>query len=179
MRVAVVSDTHVPGSIPKLPETLLSALEQASVDRILHAGDLTDLAVLERLEAIAPTTAVAGNVDPPAVKAKLHRREILELAGHRIGLAHGHQPHALQNHYIDRGIDSPQFQLFYQLMSAQLPGAEIIVFGHFHQPIDREWNGVRFVNPGSIAPPHSRPTFALLDLGDEVGVQRVELPPNG
>jgi len=175
MRVALVSDTHVPGSIPKLPETLLATLEEASVDRILHAGDLTDLAVLQQLEAIAPTTAVAGNVDSPAVKAKLHERELLEMAGRCIGLAHGHQPHALQNHYIDRGIDSPQFELFYQLMSAQLPGAQIIVFGHFHQPIDREWNGVRFINPGSIAPPHRRSTFAFLDLGDEVGVQIVDV----
>lgn len=162
MRVAVISDTHVPGSIRALPDELLVRLRD--VDWILHAGDVTTAEVLQRLAAIAPTTAVAGNIDPPELRQTLHEREILELGGRRVGLTHGHQRHALQDQYIGSSYEQPPFELFYQAMMAQLPGAEIILFGHFHRPLVKWWRGVLFVNPGSIAPPHVRPTYALLDL---------------
>ncbi len=174
MRIALVSDTHVPTSIRRVPEALLEAVR--GVDRILHAGDLIEYAVFEQLDAIATTTAVVGNMDPPEVKARFRDREILEIAGRTIGLAHGHQPRALQDRYIAFGYDDPEFELFYQAMVAQLPGAEIIVFGHFHRPLVKRWNDVLFINPGSIAPPHRRPTYALLDLDDEIDVRIVELP---
>jgi putative phosphoesterase len=174
LRVAVLSDTHVPGSIHALPAELLARLH--GVDRILHAGDLTTAAVLDQLAAIAPTTAVAGNMDPPQLRAVLKEREILRLAGHEVGLAHGHQRHALQDRYIASSYEDPPFELFYQAMTAQLPGAEIIVFGHFHRPLVKRWGSALFVNPGSIAPPHERPTFALLDLRETVEAHIVELP---
>jgi putative phosphoesterase len=74
----------------------------------------------------------------------------------------------LQNQYIGCGYEAPEFDLFYQAMSMQLPECDVIVFGHFHAPVVREWRGILFVNPGSIAPPHSRPTYAVLELGDKV-----------
>jgi len=174
LRIAVLSDTHVPASLRTLPDDLLRRLE--GVDRILHAGDVTTPEILDRLEKIAPTTAVVGNMDPPAMRLRLNEREILELDGHTLGLAHGHQRHALQDRYIGSAYDDPEFDLFYQAMSTQLPGAEVILFGHFHRPVVRPWNGILFVNPGSIAPPHERPTFAMLELGETVEARIVELP---
>ena len=174
MRIAVLSDTHVPASLRTLPDDLLRRLE--GVDCILHAGDITTPEILARLERIAPTTAVVGNMDPPAMQLQLNEREILELGGHTLGLAHGHQQHALQDRYIGSAYDDPAFDLFYQAMSTQLPGAEIILFGHFHRPVIRHWKGILFINPGSIAPPHERPTFATLDLGETVEAHIVELP---
>lgn len=174
MRIAVLSDTHVPGAIRALPDALLKRLR--GVDRILHAGDVTVPAVLDRLASIAPLTAVAGNMDPPRMKLRLKEREIVDLAGRRVALAHGHQPHALQDRYIAAGYDDPAFDLFYQTMEAQLPGAEIILFGHFHRPLVKRHRGILFLNPGSIAPPHERPTFALLELDGRVEAHIVELP---
>ncbi|MGB2982726.1 MAG: metallophosphoesterase family protein, partial [Candidatus Bipolaricaulia bacterium] len=111
MRIAVISDTHVPQARPGLPEDLIEKLQ--GVDRILHAGDLASLGVLNRLLEIAPTTAVAGNIDPPEVRAKLSDREVLRLAGRTIGLSHGHQPHRIQDRYIGSGYDDADFDLFY------------------------------------------------------------------
>lgn len=173
LRVGLLSDTHVPTGLPRLPEELLTKL--VGVDCILHAGDLLAVDVLEALNAVAPTTAVTGNMDPPELARRLAPRELLHLAGRTVGLAHGHQPPSLQHQYIGRSYDSPEFDFFYQAMVAQLPGAEIIVFGHFHVPIVRVWHGVLFVNPGSIAPPHAGPTFALLDLGIGVTARIVPL----
>jgi len=105
MKIALVSDTHVPASLPRLPDRLLKELR--GVDAILHAGDLVTLDVLEVLGAIAPTTAVVGNMDPPEVTRRLNAQEILKLGGRTIGLKHGHQPRRLQSRYIGLAYDAP------------------------------------------------------------------------
>jgi len=174
IRIGLVSDTHVPVSLPSLPDPLLDGL--AGVDLILHAGDLVSLGVLKQLEEIAPTRAVFGNMDPPEVKQKLNRQEMIEIAGRRIGLKHGDQRHALQRRYIALDYDAPEFGLFYQAMATQLPDCDIIVFGHFHRPLVKEWKGITFVNPGAVAPSHGRSTFAILELSDRVEAEIIELP---
>jgi len=166
LRVGLVADTHVPVSIPRLPASVRATL--AGMDYLIHAGDLVALGVLAELEEMAPTTAVVGNCDPPDVARWLPARATLSLAGRRIGVHHGHQHPSLQNQYIACGYDSAAFDLFYQALAAQLPDCEVIVFGHFHTPVVRRWQGILFVNPGSVAPPHVRPTCAVLEIGSSV-----------
>jgi putative phosphoesterase len=173
MRIALVADTHVPTSLSRLPVGLLARL--AGADAILHAGDLVSSSVVEALGRIAPTTAVAGNMDPPEIARTLPDRVTLRLAGRVIGLKHGHQRRALQDRYIGLGYDAPEMELFYQAMTTQLPDAEIIVFGHFHSPIIKRWNGRLLINPGAVVPTHGRSTFAFLDLGEQVEARIIEL----
>ena len=173
MRIGLVSDTHVPISLKRLPSALLNRLD--GVDAILHAGDFVSLGVLETLSEIAPTTAVAGNADPPEVARRLADRELLRFEGRTIGLKHGHQPHAVQAHYMGQSYDHPAFELFFQLMSAQLPEADVIVFGHFHRPLIRRWNDVLFISPGAIAPSRGDTSFAILESADTVNAQIIPL----
>ncbi len=173
MKIALVSDTHVPASLPRLPDRLLQEL--AGADAILHAGDLVTLDVLETLGALAPTTAVSGNMDPPEVTRRLNAQEILKLGGRTIGLKHGHQRRRLQSRYIALPYDASEFDLFYQVMATQLPDAEIIVFGHFHVPVVKEWNDRLFINPGAVAPSHGRSSFAVLELGEKADVHFISL----
>src|SRR5690242_14918471 len=61
LRLVAVADTH---SQPHAQaEERLAAL---APDAILHGGDIGDLAVLDRLAAIAPVYAVRGNIDTRA-----------------------------------------------------------------------------------------------------------------
>lgn len=173
MKVGLVSDTHVPTSLARLPDELLARL--GGVDAILHAGDLVSPSIIEQLSEIAPTTSVAGNMDPLELARQLPDRVTLDFVGRSIGLKHGHQPHALQDRYIGLGYDAPEMDLFYQAMAAQLPDAEVIVFGHFHTPLVKHWNDRLFVNPGTVVPTHGRSTFALLEIGADIEVQIVEL----
>ena len=173
MRVALLSDTHVPTSLARLPERLLAHL--SGVDAILHAGDLVSSSVVATLSDIAPTTAVAGNMDPPEVARALPDRLTLRFGNRWIGLQHGHQRHASQDRYIGLGYDASEMELFYQAMAVQLPDAEIVVFGHFHAPVVKHWNNRLFINPGAVAPTHGRSTFAFLEIGAEINVQIVEL----
>ena len=173
MKIALVSDTHIPQHLRQLPDDLLTQIE--GVDAILHAGDIASNHVLNTLSAIAPVTAVAGNSDPPEVARTLSDKQVLHLGGRTIGLKHGHQPHELQSHYFDASYESSEMELFYQLMAAQLPKAEIIVFGHFHRSVVRHWNDITFINPGAVAPSRGGSSFALLELGETVNVRILPL----
>ena len=173
MRIALVSDTHIPTNLDRLPEALLNQI--SGVDAILHAGDIVSASVLRALRSLAPTTAVAGNSDPPEVASTLADQELLRLGGRTIGLKHGHQAHGVQSHYIGQPYDSPEMEVFFQLMTAQLPNAEIIVFGHFHRPVVKHWNDVLFINPGAVASPRGEQSFALLELGESINVRILPL----
>ena len=78
MRIGVISDTHIPQAAEWLPERLCADLKE--VDLILHAGDLTDIEVLEKLKKIGPTRAVYGNMDNIKVERALPRKEIIAVA---------------------------------------------------------------------------------------------------
>jgi len=173
VRLALLADSHIPFQLPCLPEKLLERI--AGVQLILHAGDLVTGRVLDELQSVAPTLAVAGNCDPRSLRHDLPERRTERLEEWTVGLAHGHQPHALQDRYIGHGYDDPAMALFYRLMREQLPEAEIIVFGHFHRPVVKRLQGVWFVNPGAVAPSYGRSTFALMTLGQDVSVEIVDL----
>ncbi|MFQ5568123.1 MAG: metallophosphoesterase family protein [Rhodothermales bacterium] len=71
MTLGILSDTH--GYFhPRLPEFL------DSVDLILHAGDVGDEQVLDRLEALAPTRAVWGNIDGVALRRRVPEHQRFE-----------------------------------------------------------------------------------------------------
>src|SRR5207244_4388762 len=59
VRIGVISDTH-----GVLRPEALTAL--AGSERIVHAGDIGDTMILQRLADIAPVTAVRGNNDTAA-----------------------------------------------------------------------------------------------------------------
>ena len=151
MRVVVVADTHVPDHAPALPAPLVAALARADV--ILHAGDVTDAAVLEEMAGYAPVHAALGNNDRIAVRRWGAREsQIVEADGVRIGLVHDAGPR------LGRG----------RRMRRLFPQADLVVFGHSHIPLDVVEDGLRLFNPGS--PTWKRrqpaPTYGILDVED-------------
>lgn len=87
MKVAVVSDTHYGDKTRNLPTLLFEHLMKIQPELILHAGDITSPELLEKLEEIAPTLAVRGNVD----RLNLPEEEVVEAEDVKIGMIHGHQ----------------------------------------------------------------------------------------
>lgn len=120
-RIGVLADTHVPVKARALPARVLRAFE--GVDLILHAGDLIDARVIEDLSRIAPVEAVAGNNDPRDLADRLGWRKVLEVAGVRIGLVHGHR---------GRGRNTPDRAAH---AFAREPDIAAVVFGHSHLPL--------------------------------------------
>lgn len=150
MRIGVISDTH-----GYLDPAVLRHF--AGVDRILHAGDIGDVAVVRALEAVAPVTAVRGNVDE----------------GRPAGLAFP----PVQ----DLTLDGRAVHLVHRLQDARpAPEAEIVVYGHTHAPEARERDGRLYVNPGAAGRQgfHRERTVALLELaGGQRRVRFIVLGP--
>lgn len=67
-KIALISDTH-----SYFDERFYQLF--ADTDEIWHAGDLGDIAVLERLQAFKPTKAVFGNIDDYKVRSELNETE--------------------------------------------------------------------------------------------------------
>ena len=64
MRLGILSDTH-----GLLRPEAIAALQ--GVDHILHAGDIGDPGILDQLRALAPVTAIRGNIDRKGPCAEL------------------------------------------------------------------------------------------------------------
>jgi len=124
MVIGVISDTH-----GLLRPQAVAAL--AGVDHILHAGDVGDAAILDRLRAIAPLTAIRGNIDVGGVCADLPATEVIELGGSLFYMVH-----AIED------ID----------IEPRAAGVAAVVYGHSHRPSAEERNGALYLNPGSAGP---------------------------
>lgn len=147
LRLVAVADTH---SQPHAQaEERLAAL---APDAILHGGDIGDLAVLDRLAAIAPVYAVRGNIDTRA--PGLPDVLTLELGSAlRILLTH-------------IAVAGPRLRAEVA-RRARAAGAQLVVCGHSHVPFIGGERGLTVFNPGSIGPRrfHLPIVFGTIDLG--------------
>jgi putative phosphoesterase len=148
LRLVILSDTH-----GRLPPEVVRACEGA--DHVIHAGDMGSDDILAELSAsasAAPVVAVAGNVDP-GDRAPLRAR--IDAGGWGI----------LVQHIVwDRG--GPSAEVRDRVLRE---GANLVVFGHTHEPLCRRLGRVVYLNPGSCGPKRfSKPrTYAEVLLEGE------------
>ncbi|HUK14108.1 MAG TPA: metallophosphoesterase family protein [Thermoanaerobaculaceae bacterium] len=150
--VGVISDTH-----GLLRAGALAAL--AGCERIVHAGDVGSPDVLARLAAIAPVTAVRGNVDVEQWARELPETAAVEIGGTWIFVIH----------------DLSRLDL-----DPAAAGFAVVISGHSHRPEARTEGGVLFLNPGSAGPRRFRLPVGLARLHiDDRGLRPefVELEP--
>lgn len=151
MRIGVISDSHYPEFARRLPPGVLAAFE--GVDLILHGGDITGPAVLERLSRIAPIQAVRGNHDAGAFAESLPWTRVIEVEGVRIGLAHGKRPFRVEVLDILWGAIRRRDRLvsggFRRALRRQFDQVDCIVYGHLHEPAIDQVGDVLYFSPGS------------------------------
>jgi putative phosphoesterase len=151
VRVVVLSDTHAPRRWRACPPAVAGYLRQA--DLILHAGDVCTASVLTELAEYAPVTAVVGNNDDPSVAAwGAAETAELDLDGLRVAMVH------------DSGARTGRLPR----MRRRFPGADLVVFGHSHIPLDESAPGLRIFNPGSPTDRRRQPhgTLGVLEVDD-------------
>jgi putative phosphoesterase len=102
-------------------------------DTIAHAGDVTDAGIL----AAFPGTqmfAVHGNMCTPTTRSLLPESLSFSVGGYVIALCHGHLS----------GHDHAGYLL------GRFPEADVIIFGHTHQPVIQNFASTLLINPGSF-----------------------------
>ncbi len=154
MQVGIVSDTH--GNIHP---AVFDHLE--GVDLILHAGDIGGEDILLELETIAPVKAVLGNTDSFPLSERCGMREIVEVAGRKIFLAH---------RVIEGGFEIPGVMNEIKEVSP-----DVVVFGHTHDQFADYVDGVLFFNPGSAGQRRPGKRLAVGILALKNGCIRHEL----
>jgi putative phosphoesterase len=149
--VGLISDTH-----GLLRPAAIGAFQ--GVERIIHAGDIDTPGVLQALRALAPVTAVRGNVDRGSWASDLPTTAALTIEQVSVYVLH-----SLSD------LD----------LVPEAAGFRVVVSGHSHRPAIRERNGVLYVNPGSAGPRRFRApvSAALLEVQD--ALVEVRLVPLG
>jgi putative phosphoesterase len=146
MRVGVISDTHNLLR-PKVLELL------AGCERILHAGDVGDLAVLDALRRIAPVDAIRGNTDSGPTAAELPEVLLGDLESLPFRMVHRRED-----------VD-PRW----------LKDSRLVIFGHSHRP-ELAWHGsCLLLNPGACGHRrfHLPLTLAILRVADSSVVPEI------
>jgi uncharacterized protein len=146
--LGLISDTHMPQRCGALPATLPDVFRD--VDLILHAGDVGELWVLDRLSAIAPVVAVHGNDETADAQRELPLQQLVTIAGQRILLLHSHHPDRAQEMAL-RQDDAWLPKLARLTAPGKRAGASVVVFGHAHIPLSYTQDGILLINPGAIA----------------------------
>ena len=176
MRIGLISDTHIPWEVSKVPAEVFEAFR--GVDLILHGGDIYSHSVLDDLEQLAPVYAALGDDDYPGEDKRVAERHILKVGGKTIYLTH-EGPYNF--------LTSPNgLPLWWRNKISPVPGQyvnpDIIVSGHLHRTIVENFNGMLYINPGSPTCLNYKKglgTVAILELnGGEPKVEIIQLQPS-
>jgi putative phosphoesterase len=156
-RIGVISDTH-----GRMHPRVFELLE--GVDHILHAGDIGTEDVLIELRAIAPVTAVRGNVDELRECGRYPEEAEIALGGLRLHLVHQVAP--LKARLEAGAWDGPP--------------PDVVVYGHSHMGKAERVGTTLLFNPGSAGPRRFRtvPSVGRLTVqGGRVTAELVALDP--
>ena len=160
MRIGLIADTHMPGSIEALWPQAYDAFRE--VDAILHAGDLHTLDVVDELNQLAPTYVARGNGDHGIVDQRLRDCWVLELGGLTVGMIHKfpspeRKPAEFIEGYMARHFGEVK--------------PDVLVYGHTHLEGLYRVGEMVCVNPGSPTLPKNQSirhgTIGILDISPE------------
>ncbi len=143
----MISDTH--GLLRPEAQAALAGCEL-----IIHAGDVGDPAILDRLREIAPVVAVRGNVDHGPWAARLPATETVEVGEIAVHVLH----------------DRDRLDLV-----PAAAGVRMVIYGHSHTPLIEDDAGVLFLNPGSAGPRRFRLPVSVARVSIEGGAIAAEI----
>ncbi len=152
IRIGILSDTHL--TQPTELFRRQAATSFAGVDMILHAGDLTDLSILE-VFAGTEVHAVCGNMCCGSVRQILPSKKVIQAGAFAIGLIHG----------------LPGPRNFEEQLLREFDDVDCIVYGHTHLPVCHSLGPILIMNPGSFSRTSrfgAAGTFGILEIGDTI-----------
>jgi uncharacterized protein len=150
LTVGLISDTH-----GLMRDEALRQLEGSDV--IIHAGDVGQLTILDRLKQIAPLSVVRGNIDLGDWADSLPHDALVQVGETLI--------------YVIHDVNDIKANL-------QADRVHIVVSGHTHKPEKRQQGDILYINPGSAGPRRFKLPISVARLticGDQRDVEFVDL----
>jgi putative phosphoesterase len=160
IKAGILSDTHLSSADDEFIRLTKQCFADCEV--IIHAGDLTSIAVLDAF-AGKLVYAVHGNMCDVGSFLGLPRQTTFQLDRFTIGLVHG----------SGLGLDIEQ-----QLWSL-FSDVDCMIYGHTHRPVCHRRGGVLIINPGifrSTGPYGSPGTYAILEASRELRAAIHQVP---
>lgn len=125
------------------------------VDAILHGGDINKPGIIDELRQYAPLYIVRGNNDKEWAEAIPHDLTVT-LGGVTFYMVHNKKE-----------------------VPADLSGVDTVVFGHSHKYLQKEKDGILWLNPGSCGPRrfHQEITMMMVEIADgHIQVTKITIP---
>lgn len=147
MKIAVISDTH---RMDKYIEKSKSYIEDCDV--LIHLGDNTEDIPELTQNFHGKVYAVKGNCD---YENKYPKEQILLLKNKKIFITHG------DSYGVKYGMNN----IYYK---GKELGADIVLFGHTHKHCIEKYDGILFMNPGSVSMPRSIGRYVgIIEINDD------------
>ena len=124
---------------------------------VIHTGDVTDGALLERISDRKPLHTVRGNND--VTLADLPEFLLLDIDDVRVAVVHDSGPAPGRRRRLRQ----------------RWPDARVVVFGHSHIPMCEDDGGLLLLNPGSPTDRRSMPTFTMALMTLDGGTAHAEI----
>ena len=124
--------------------------ELQGVDAILHGGDCSKQSILDTLKEYAPLYVVRGNNDKEWAEDLPHDLTVT-LGGKTFYMVH-------------KKAEIPK----------ELPGVQVVIYGHSHKYSEEEKNGILYLNPGSCGPRRFHQEITMAKMTIEDGIISVE-----
>lgn len=145
MKLFIFSDSH------GKPEKMLDAIARGHPDLILHLGDgERDVMKIEKQFPAIPLRAVRGNCD---LSSRLPETVFFIADGIKVLMTHGH-------------LFRVKSTLMPLAEEASARGADIVLFGHTHEPLRTRLRDIHVLNPGSCGQSFA-PSYAELEITEK------------
>lgn len=150
MLIAVLSDTHKYESYIKMAAKIC---KDADADIVLHLGDnVSDVEIIKK-EIGKDVVFVKGNCD---IDRSVKVERLIEIENKKIFMTHGHE------YGVKNGLLNLQYR-------GKELGADIVLYGHNHIASIEKYNGIWFINPGSVSLPRGlKHTIAFVEIKDGI-----------
>jgi len=150
VKIGILSDTHLARPTAEFRIQINDCFADVSV--IFHAGDLTDISILDAFSG-KTIHAVHGNMCHSSSWTELPEEKIVTIGNYTIAMTHG--------------MKYPRSQIEDRLLE-RFPEADCIIYGHTHEPVCHMVGSTLLINPGCFGctSRYGAPgTFAILELG--------------
>ncbi len=154
MKIGIVSDSH-----GRKADLLKAVKKMGNIDLVFHLGDFVSDAQYIKEVYSGKVYTIIGNCDRifghrpsgDEITAEL----VVDIQGKRFFATHGHR------YRVKEGLTS----LYYRGKELD---ADIVLYGHTHQPRIIREEGMIFVNPGSTGNPRGlfKPSFGIIEIAE-------------